>query len=179
VRYTVGSKVVHPRLGAGTVMDIQEKAIGDLRRTYYVIDPVAKSMELMVPVELADDLGLRPAKDALEVRCMLSACGVAPEPEMIESDSKLRREGVRKHLRSGRFSAVVEAVRTLFYVNTERPLGLGDRQLLKRGKELLAGELALALDLDMNEAMQEVEDRLAEMLPHAENETTPPATNVA
>ena len=177
--YTVGSKVVHPRLGAGTVMDIQEKSIGDLTRTYYVIDPVAASMELMVPVERADDLGLRPAKDALEVRFMLSACGVAPEPELIEADSKLRREGMRQHLRSGRFSAVVDAVRTLFYLNAERPVGLSDRQLLNRGKELLAGELALALDLDMEEAMQEVEDRLTEMLPHPQNETTSPAANVA
>jgi len=164
MRYAVGSKIVHPRLGAGTVLDIQKKSIGDTNRIYYIIDPIAKSMQLMVPVDRAEDLGLRPAKGAPELRGMLSACSVMPHPEEIDDDRKARREGMREDLKSGRFSDVVRVVRNLFFLNSERPLGSGDRQLLAQGKDLLAGELALALGWEMKEALCEVEGRLTEML---------------
>jgi len=164
MEYAVGSKVVHPRVGAGTVLDIQKKSIGDRRCTYYVIDPVSKAMKLMVPVERAQDLGLRPAKNVPELRGMLSACSVMPAREEIDEDGKARREDMREHLKSGRYSAIVGVVRQLFYLNSERTLGSADRGLLDRGKEFLAAELALALDSEMNEALREVEGRLTQML---------------
>jgi len=164
MQYVVGSKIVHPRLGAGTVLDIQKKSIGDTDRVYYIIDPIARSMQLMVPVDRAEGLGLRPAKEAPELRGMLSACSVIPRPEDIVEDRKARRESMREDLKSGSFSDVVGVVRKLFFLNSERPLGSADRQLLAQGKELLAGELALALDWEMKEALHEVEGRLTEML---------------
>jgi len=164
MQYAVGSKVVHPRFGAGMVTDIQQKSIGDEQCTYYVIDPVARSMALMVPVERADDLGLRFAQPALELRGKLAACSVVPQPTELYEDRKALREDMRAHLRSGQFSAVVEVVRGLFYLHSQKPLGSADRQLLKQGKEFLAGELAVVLDSEMKEAMQEVDEQLAKML---------------
>jgi len=164
MQYAVGSKVVHPRVGAGTILDIQKKSIGDSERIYYVIDPISQSMQLMVPVERAEDLGLRPARTAAELRGLLSACTVMPGPGEIAEDRKIRREDMREGLKSGRYSDVVQVVRKLFYLNSDRPLGSGDRRLLDQGKDLLAGELALALGWEMQQGMREVEDRLTQML---------------
>ena len=54
--------------------------------------------------------------------------------------------------------------RTLYFLNARRPLGTVDRQLLDQGREFLAGELALAVGQEIDEAMQTVQQHLAMML---------------
>jgi len=53
-------------------------------------------------------------------------------------------------------------------MSLQRSLGTTDRRFLEQGKEMLAGELALAADIDREEAMQEIEERLLEMVPEKE-----------
>lgn len=162
--YSIGSKVVHPRHGAGTIVRVQEKRFGDVSNTYYVIDTVSRQMQVMVPVERAQSIGLRSVQAASELRQVLASCHVAPSEDEVEKDYRARQNVVGEQLKSGRYDEVASAVRVLFYMNSQRALGTTDRALFDRGKDILAGELALASDLEILEAMQEVEDNLAEML---------------
>ena len=162
--FTVGSRVVHPCYGAGTIVRIQEKSIGDTTHAYYVINTVSKSMQLMVPVKGADDAGLRQILPAASLREMLTACHDLPKDGEINPDLRSRQSAMREHLKSGNLAEVVDVVRKLYYLNNSRPLGTVDRQLFDQGKELLAGELALATGSEILTAMQEVEDNLAVML---------------
>lgn len=162
--FTVGSKVVHPCYGAGTVMRIQEKSIGDTTHAYYVINTVSRSMQLMVPVRGADDAGLRQVVSSTSLRSYLVACHDLPQDGEINPDLRSRQTDMREHLKSGNLIEVVDVVRKLYFLNSSRPLGTVDRQLFDQGKELLAGELALATGAEMLTAMQEVEDNLAVML---------------
>jgi CarD family transcriptional regulator len=162
--YSIGSKVVHPRHGAGTIVRVQEKRFGDVTNTYYVIDTISREMQVMVPVERAEGMGLRHVKAASELRQVLASCRVAPSDDEIEKDYRARQNVLGEQLKSGRYDEVASAVRVLFHMNSQRALGTTDRALFERGKDILAGELALASDLEILEAMQEVEDNLAEML---------------
>jgi RNA polymerase-interacting CarD/CdnL/TRCF family regulator len=54
-------------------------------------------------------------------------------------------------------------VRSLTLRNSQRPLGLGERDTLQEGKSMLAAELALAADQELSEAMAEVENQLEQM----------------
>jgi len=162
--FTVGSKVVHPCYGAGTIVRIQEKSIGDSTHAYYVINTVGRSMQLMVPVSGADDAGLRQVLPSASLRGMLVACHDVPQEGEINPDLRSRQTDMREHLKSGNLVEVVDVVRKLYFLNNSRPLGTVDRQLFDQGKDLLAGELALATGSELLAAMQEVEDHLAEML---------------
>lgn len=162
--FTVGSKVVHPCYGAGTIVRIQNKSIGDTTHAYYVINTVSRSMQLMVPVNGADEAGLRQVLKPSTLREMLEACHDSPGGDDINPDLRSRQADMRERLKSGDLTEVVDVVRQLFYMNNARPLGTVDRQLFDQGKELLAGELALTTGADMLSAMQEVEDNLAIML---------------
>ena len=53
-------------------------------------------------------------------------------------------------------------------MNSKRPFGTIDRQLFDQGKDFIAGELALASELEIEEAKQEVESLLTEMLKPSE-----------
>jgi len=162
--FTVGNKVVHPCYGAGTVVRIQEKSIGEDAHSYYVIRTISRSMQLMVPVDRAAFFGLRMVGDKIILRDELKICCNVPGEGEIEQDLRARQAGMRERLKLGEYSGIAQIVRALFYMNSQRPLGTVDRQLFEQGKEFLAGELALASDVDLPEAMDEVQDHLAQML---------------
>jgi CarD family transcriptional regulator len=162
--YPIGSKVVHPCYGAGIVVRIQEKSIGENSHFYYIIKTKSKSMQLMVPVQRAQSLGLRTVGDLQELReTLLDHCTTPCEDE-INRDLRARQELMREQLKSGSYGEVASVVRILFFMNSQRSLGTIDRQLLDQGKELLASELALAADAEISEAMQEIESNLGRML---------------
>jgi CarD family transcriptional regulator len=161
--FAVGSKVVHPCYGAGTVVHVQKKSIGDDARRYYVIEAVCKSMQVMVPVSRADDLGLREVGRQQHLMAVLQSCAVPPVDGEIESDLRARQAEMRDQLKSGSFTSVADVVRKLFFLSERRPLGTVDRQLFDRGKDLLASELALASDRELDDAMQLVEEALGSM----------------
>jgi CarD family transcriptional regulator len=162
--YAVGSKVVHPCYGAGTILRIQKKSIGDATSTYYVIRTTCRSMQVMVAVDRAESAGLRGVGEPARLRNMLSICSEPPLDSEIERDLRVRQNDMREQLKSGQFSTVVSVARILFYLNQRRPLGTIDRQLLEQGKDFLAAELALASDIEFVRARQEVEAILLQMI---------------
>ncbi len=161
--YVIGSKVVHPCYGAGIIVGIQQKNISETMHYYYVIDTMARSMKLLVPVQQAQSIGLRDVGDENRLRNVLQTCATLPDDRDISSDLRARQTGMRERLKSGRYPEVADVVRVLFYMNSRRPLGTIDRQLFDQGKEFLAGELALASGRELQAALQEVEDSLGRM----------------
>ncbi len=163
--YPIGSKIVHPFYGAGTIVRIQEKSLGDSTNRYYVIDtvPGPREMRLMVPVEKAANLGLREVGDTKTLRALLEEACSPPEACEVIHDFRKRRSLITEQLKSGSFSQVMEAVRMLHYMGTERTLSMTDRSMLEQGKEILASELALSTGLDLNQALAEIERGLEGM----------------
>ena len=160
--YSVGSKVLHPCHGAGTVTRIQSKCIGVNTHQYYVIRTVTVPgpMQLMVPVNSAESLGLREIGNASALRCTLRSCSIAPPKDTIETDYRARQATVREKLKSGSFGIITSVIRMYHLLDHMRRLGMTDRQMFDAGKKLLAGELALAVGVEFSEALQEIDAQL-------------------
>ncbi|MGI6367362.1 MAG: CarD family transcriptional regulator [Anaerolineae bacterium] len=167
--FQIGSRVVHPCYGAGVVVRIQEKSIGETVHAYYVIDTVARPMQLMVPVSRAVEHALRPVGDEGDLRNCLCQCEEPPQDDEINKDQRARQATMREQLKSGVFDDIVGIARMLYYMNSKRPLGTIDRQLFDQGKDFIAGELALAADVRIDDARQEIEHLLTTMLKSAED----------
>jgi CarD family transcriptional regulator len=163
--YSVGSKIVHPFYGAGTIVKIQEKSLGEMTNQYYVIDtvPGPRELQVMVPVKNAADVGLREVGDAESLRALLASACTPPEERDVVHDFRKRRTLITECLKSGSFSQVVDAVRMLHFMSIERTLSMTDRALLDQGKEILASELALSAGADLQQAMIEIETDLGSM----------------
>ena len=162
--YVIGTKVVHPCYGAGVIVRIQEKSIGDEAHSYYIIESVARSMQVMVPVGRAESIGLRKVGEEERLRSLLARCSIEPEEHEIEKDFRARTADIRERLKSGRFGEIVNCARALYLLNTRRPLGTTDRQLFDQAKDFLAGELSLATETQVSEAMEQVENLFEAML---------------
>ncbi len=167
--YEPGMKVVHPFYGAGTIAEVQAEDIENEEQRYYIIEtvPNPNSTEVIVPVEGAVDAGLRPVNDLEDIEAMLNDGCVPPDPEDIEDDFRTRQDAMKKGLKSGSFKRALEAVTKLIFMSSERSLSIPDRQILDKGKDLLACEVALASDSSMDVAREKVEQYLGDIVPEA------------
>jgi CarD family transcriptional regulator len=165
--FAIGSKVVHPCHGPGTVVSIDRKRIGQAEHAYYIIEMLdtPQSTQVMVPVKGATDAGLRTVGRPRRLRMLLSRCGRRPGDELVETDYKRRKTMTAKQLKSGSFPELVDMVRGLTFLEAKRnrPLGYSERVCLDRAKRMLAAELALAADEAVDDVLEEVEWRLERM----------------
>jgi CarD family transcriptional regulator len=150
--FSVGDKVIHPSYGAGTVLEINEKQIGEQQRNYYVIELLAQAGTLMVPVSRASELGLRsPVERPEHVLTILSS-----EPGSLSNDHRERQESIGTELRSGDVQRISKVVRDMAFRDRADKLTEADLKLYRQAQDLLVGELAVSQDIDMDIAREQV-----------------------
>jgi RNA polymerase-interacting CarD/CdnL/TRCF family regulator len=60
----IGDAILHPRYGVGIIQSIEKRLEDGVTRDYYVIPKPSISSKIFVPVDAADELGLRPLATA-------------------------------------------------------------------------------------------------------------------
>lgn len=155
MHFSVGDKVVHPRRGAGRIIDVERQQFQEEPKRYYVIDMPASALTVRVPVRRVDEVGLRPAMTREKVACILDI--LHARPRNLPTDHKERQERVRESLQTARPVLLAEAVRDLTWRGISAHLTKTDSELLKLVQGFLAAEMALASDTDLSEANATIE----------------------
>ena len=79
--FTVGDKIVYPMHGAGIIRDIEVKNILGKNQNYYILKLPGSDMNVMIPVENQEAVGIRAILSArkkcekLSNFCMVKAAG--------------------------------------------------------------------------------------------------------
>ncbi|MBS1253371.1 MAG: RNA polymerase-binding transcription factor CarD [Anaerolineales bacterium] len=175
--FEVEDKVVHPAHGAGVIAGIEEKELLDEYSQYYIIQLTATEMKLMIPVETADEIGLRPVAKPAQVRTIYET--LRAKPRDLVNDFKKRQSILTAQLKSGEILEVSEVVRDLFWRNEDSPLSPTESRQLEGAQEQLAGELSLAEDVDVEESLVRVNDTLRESFQQKQLEKQLAAANGA
>jgi CarD family transcriptional regulator len=148
--FLVGDKVMHPNFGAGQITGEKHRELVDGFKHYYVIKMVGTRATAYVPIRKMDELGVRLVMSSGK---LIQVLGILRSvPSTLSNDYKERQEGVREKLETGLPVLVAQAVRDLAWHRKRRHLTQRDEALLKRGRERLAAEMALATDTDVVEA---------------------------
>ena len=157
--FEVGDKVVHPTRGAGIIAAIEQKEMLDDFNRYYVIDLAAEDMRLMVPVRMAEGIGLRkiaPVRDADTILRVLCSAAV-PLPD----DFKARQAHLQERLKEGDAESLAMVVRDMAarsFIKTYSPT---ESRLYEQARTMLSGELALARDTDVEAALNLIDETVA------------------
>ena len=141
--FAVDQRVVYPSQGVGQVKEIFDKKVGDETIKYYKIYLEVSDMIVMVPVDNASMIGIRPivcAEDALKALELLGQ-----EIEPVTSDWKLRYQMNLDLLKKGSIFDIVSIVRTLYHRSKVKELPILERKLYDNAKKLLEDEIAFAL----------------------------------
>ena len=158
MQFSVGDKIVHPKLGAGEITSEEHRELlGDLDH-YYVIKLLVHESILYIPVHKMDEVGVRPVMSRTKIARVLDTLrGV---PRQLSKDYRKRQERIQEKLATARPIPIAEAVRDLVGRKHSAKLTQKDEQLLNRGRELLAAEMAMATDVQVFDACEEIDAAL-------------------
>ena len=150
--YHIGDRVAHPMHGAGTICAIQEQRCGGERRSYYVLCLLCGGLRLMIPCDAWEKAGLRPVLSREAAGELVRRFALLDPGEQPHWNQRYRENMLR--IRSGDPAEVALVVRSLARRDQSRQLSTGERRLLASARDILASELALALDCGLAEARQ-------------------------
>jgi CarD family transcriptional regulator len=157
--FSVGDKVVHPGIGAGRITGTKHQELVAGFEHYYVIDIPSRSSTIYVPIRTAAELGMRPAMSQGKIARVLHTLTSKPHP--LPENYNERQEELEEKLRTDRPIMTAEVVRDLAWHERATPLNSKDKELLARGRSLLAGEIALVTEANVDDVNELIGERLA------------------
>lgn len=158
--YKVGDQVVYPHHGVATIERIEEKDVLGERRTYLVLSLDSGDLTLMVPAESVEDVGVRDLIGKEQVEAVLKVLRKNEVTDNAENWSR-RFKANQEKIKSGDIKQVAEVVRNLSIREREKGLSTGEKRMLNKARQILAGELAVAMKVDAEEAEQVLEKALS------------------
>ncbi len=158
--FEAGDPVIHPIRGAGVVLGVEERSRQDGSRQYYRIRLLSEpGTTVMIPVDVADELGLREAIPRSKLGRVWRVFHA--RPGTLPTDHKARYKVLEERLHTGDVLQVAEAVRDIaWHQEREGRLTTVGKRIYERGLALLAGEVAAAQGTDLSEAEAQVRAEL-------------------
>lgn len=148
-KFSIDQKVVYPSQGVGQIKEIFEKNFRGTTMQYYKIYIEVSDMMVLVPLEKAEDLGIRPIVGAEEAEKALNSLSDDFEP--ITSDWKMRYQMNLDLLKKGTIADIAAIVRCLYNRSKVKELPILERKLYDQAKKLLEDEISLAMGLSEKE----------------------------
>src|ERR671925_1242361 len=158
-KFKIGDQVVYPQHGVATIQKIEEKDVLGERQTYLVLELDAGDLTLMVPAASVEEVGLRNLIGKDQVEEVLRVLGKGRVTDGAENWSR-RFKANQEKLKSGDIQLVAEVVRNLSLRERQKGLSTGEKRMLNRARDILAGEIAVALSVDNEEATAVLEKAL-------------------
>lgn len=142
-QFKVGDKAVYPARGVAEVVSIEEKDFGGSKKQFYVLRILDTDHKIMVPVDNAKNVGLRPPiseKDILEIFSILKEKTIAFDNQTWNR----RYRGFMDKIKTGYVFDVAEVMRDLYRLKTVKSLSFGERRMLETARTLIVKEIAIA-----------------------------------
>ena len=156
--YQVGDKIVHPMHGAGVIDSIIQKKMNGVVREYYILKLPVGSMNVLIPTDHTEEIGVRPVMDAAKTGAVLDAMGKI-DVSMASNWNRRYRENMEK-LKSGDLLEVAGVVKGLTHRDQARGLSTAERKMLRSARQILISELVLSQDSTYEDTVQQVDRAL-------------------
>ncbi|MCQ2545024.1 MAG: CarD family transcriptional regulator [Clostridia bacterium] len=153
--YRTGDKILYPMHGAGIIRQIKTCEILGQTKDYYLLSVPCGNMEVMIPVDSSDDIGVRPVGTIEEIDEAVSVLGEA-STEMSGNWNKRYRENMDK-IKTGNILFVAEIVRNLTRIDRKSKLSAGEKKMLSNARKILVSEIMLVKDISEAEALGIIE----------------------
>ena len=166
LNFSVGSPIVHPIHGAGILRQIEKRQMRGRLLSYYIIDfPYSDLGQVMVPVDMAEKVGLRTVSKNSNIDLVFTTLGEGFS-ETEEEESKSFHQRYREYLekiQSGNIEQVAQVYRLLYRRSLIKPLGTKDKALFETARQLLISEIVYAKHVEddiaktlLDEAMEDL-----------------------
>ena len=149
LRYKKGQEIVYPLQGVGQIKSIEERVFRNTKLLYYIIYLEVSDMTIMVPVDKADELGIRPIVDKRQANKALKL--ISEEFEPVPTDWKARYQNNLDLLKKGSVLDIATVVRALYHRSRIKELPILERKLYDSALKLLVDEISFSLQKEKEE----------------------------
>jgi len=149
LKYKQGQEIVYPLQGVGQVKSIEERTFRDGKLLYYIIYLEVSDMTIMVPVDKADELGIRSIVDKRQANKALKL--ISEEYEPVPTDWKARYQNNLDLLKKGSVLDIATVVRALYHRSRIKELPILERKLYDSALKLLVDEISFSLQKGKDE----------------------------
>jgi CarD family transcriptional regulator, regulator of rRNA transcription len=155
---TIGNKVVYPSQGPCLIGPVVNKIIDGRPISFYRLALLDDSGgELLVPVDKAQTIGIRPLLNRSDIPKLLD---LLKEPSEADKDWKQRANDNFKLLTSGSAFDLAEIVKSLTKLGEKKALSFRESRTLEKARKLLIGEISEALGETKSAAEEQIDEAL-------------------
>ena len=137
--YSRGDQIIHPRYGAGTIVGKKKMTFKGKTRAYHIVELVGERGEVMIPVEFATDMNIRPAIADLSI---LEEMFALP-PTELSDDYRSRQASIQKQIQTREPEAMATALRDLFWRERNDKLTSVEMKMKSSLMKMLSHEIAV------------------------------------
>ena len=172
MNFKKGETIIYPQHGACIVVGTKKMDAFGEKREYLILQTVINEMTLKVPVDKAEEVGVRPPVSADELEDLVAVLS-KPDPR-VPSNWSRRFKNHQEKLKSGDVYQVAEVVRNLAARNRDASLSAAERTMYERARVNLVSEISPALKVSAEEAEAYLDDALAKGVLKPAKEAGPP-----
>lgn len=160
MQFSKGQILVHPQHGPGTVTKVARRTMQGQERQYVMLRFEAGGLSVALPVDSVDELGVRTVMTATRVQEVFAV--LTGESEPFDKVWSRRFKHNTERLRSGDLLQLAGLIRDNLRRNAERRISYGEANLVREAMDLLTAELAIALRVATERAVELVETAVLE-----------------
>jgi CarD family transcriptional regulator len=155
---TSGNKVVYPSQGPCLIGPVVNKVIDGRPISFYRLALLDDSGgELLVPVDKAQTIGIRPLLNRSDIPRVLD---LLKEPSGVDKDWKQRADQNFKLLTSGSAFDLAEVVKSLTKLGEKKALSFRESRTLEKARKLLIGEISEVMGETKSAAEKQIDEAL-------------------
>lgn len=159
--YNIGDKVVYPMHGAGIITGKEEREILGEKKEYYILRMPINKMNLMIPIENIDELGIRSVMTVEEMDEVLDILKSHEEIDIPKNWNRRYRFNLER-IKTGNIIEIARVVRCLERLDDVKTLSTGERKMLTSAKQIIISEMVLVYDKDIDEITELIEKLVLE-----------------
>lgn len=143
--FKVGEKISYPMHGAGYIEAIEEKTFLEEKKCYYVLKFSEGDIKVHVPVENAENAGLRQIISSDDYNRVIASFKSIDDVEESSNWNRRNRENLEK-MKSGNVFEIASVIKSLLKRESKKNLSSSEKKMLGTSMQILVSELALASD---------------------------------
>lgn len=156
--FVKGDRVVYPHHGAAIIEKTEFVELNGEKKKYFVLRTAHDDLVVRVPVEKAEDVGMRPPISGEDVEDILELLAKRDIREPANWSRRYKNHGEK--LKSGDVYQVAEVVRNLALREKSKGLSAGEKNMYNKARKVLVSELSFALEVDEDIVMEKIDNKL-------------------
>jgi CarD family transcriptional regulator len=154
--FDVGEMAVYPAHGVGVIESIEQRSVGEIEQTFYVMKILNNNMVIMIPTATSKNVGLRSIISSNEVDDVFDILQEKDVEIGTQTWNRRYREYMEK-IKTGSLFEVAAVLRDLYLLQEDKDLSYGERKMMDTAKGLLVKELSIAKQTEEDQVEEIIE----------------------